>query len=252
MIDIHSHILPNIDDGSKSMAMSMEMARMYLESGISKVIATPHHVEGSYINSLEEKEYILKKFQENLVKENIDLQVFLGNEVYLSKNMLEDLENKEACSLNYSKYVLVELPMYDIPSYAKDMMDKLQSKGYVPIIPHPERNADIMKDPNVLYQYIQRGCLAQINLPSLEGDFGKEVKETGEILLKHNMIHFAGVDAHRDQVRNPEVSQALEILRSLVSEEKFEILTYVNGKNLLENKDIKISPPRKYERKKLY
>ncbi len=252
MIDIHSHILAKIDDGSKSMDMSMEMARIYVKSGISKVIATPHYMEGIYLNSLEERKAKLKDLKENLKKEDIDLKVYLGNEIYVSMNMLDDLEKKKASTLNDSRYVLIELPMHDIPLYVEDMFYELQIKGYVPVIAHPERNTKIVDNPNILYEFIKQGCLTQMNLPSLRGMYGKAAKDTAKIMLEHRMVHFTGVDAHRDEKRSPRVAKALERLGELVSIEDFNDITYLNGKNLLEDKEIKINQPKKYKEKKSF
>lgn len=250
MIDIHSHILPRIDDGSEDITMSIEMARMYVESGISKVIATPHHIEGSSYTSLEENKIALDELNEELIKEKIDLQVFLGNEIYISLKIIDDIKEKKAFTLNDTRYVLIELPMYDIPMYMEDMIYELLLKGYIPIIAHPERNSKIIEDPNILYEYIERGSLAQLNLPSLEGKYGEEIKSTAEILLKHNMIHFVATDAHTNRGRSPRAENSLDILKSIISKEDFDSLTYYNANNLLDNKDIEIKSPIKYKEKK--
>lgn len=252
MIDLHSHILPNIDDGSENMAMSLEMARLYVENGISKVIATPHHIEGSTFTSLEKREGLVSKLNKSLVQEGIDLEIFIGNEIYISMNMIQDIENKAASTLNHTRYVLVELPMYDIPMYTEDMIYELQLKGYIPIIAHPERNSKIIENPNIVYGYIQKGALAQLNLPSLAGAYGEEVKRAGEILLRHNLIHFLGTDAHSNRRRSPKLGGALEILKKIVSKEEFEALSYGNGKKLLRDEDIKIKTPIKYKEKKSF
>lgn len=252
MIDIHSHILPGIDDGSEDMEMSLQMARIYVENGISKVIATPHHIEGSVFVSLEERKSILIQLNKNLVKEAIKLEVFPGNEIYISMNIIHDIENRKAHTLNNTRYVLVELPMYDIPMYVENMIYELQLKGYIPIIAHPERNSKIVEDPNILYRYIENGALGQLNLPSLEGRYGKAIKATGEILLKHNMIHFVSTDAHSHKSRTPNSTRALDILSKLVSRDDFQRLTSINGNRLLEDKEIETKEPLEYKKKRSF
>lgn len=247
IIDIHSHILPGVDDGSKDIEMSLDMAKLYVENGIKKVIASPHYINGSMDNSLKDNKKALERLKKHLFRQAIDLQVFLGNEIYVSMDTIDDISNKRVYTLNDSRYVLLELPMYDIPLYMEDLLYELQLKGYIPIIAHPERNAKIMEDPNILYNYIKNGSLGQINLPSLEGAYGKRVEYIANILLEHNMIHFIGSDAHTNRQRSPRVSEDLDKLERKVGKRQFEKISYKNPKLLLEDKPIKIEEARPYE-----
>lgn len=250
MIDIHSHILPRVDDGSEDMAMSIKMAKMYLEGGIKTVIATPHYIEGSTITSLDNNRIALERFKRVLDKEGLDLEIFLGNEVFISMDIIRYIEKEKVSTLNGSRYILIELPMFDIPLYVESVIYGLLLKGYIPIIAHPERNTKIMRDPNILYKYINKGALVQLNLPSLEGKYGSKVKDTARILIEHKMIHFVGTDAHTNRLRSPKVNMALERLSTLVSNEDFERLTYGNAKLLLGDKVIDVKSPIKYQERK--
>lgn len=250
MIDIHSHILPAVDDGSKDLAMSLDMARMYVENGFTTVIATPHYIEGSISTKKDKNKKVLDMFKEELKRENIELEILLGNEAYVSMDLIGDLEEGRVASLYDSRYVLLELPMQDMPLYVESLIYELQLKGYTPIIAHPERNSTIVEDPNILYNLIEKGALAQLNLPSLEGRYGEKIKETAEILLSHNMIHFLGTDAHTNRVRSPKVSEGLNILKSLISEEKYEDLTINNPTKLINNQSINIEEPIEYKKRK--
>lgn len=250
MLDIHSHILPGVDDGSDSMEESIEMARIYLDNGINKVIATPHYIEGIENKCKDENKIVLGQLREELLKSGLDLDVFLGNEIYTTMDMIDYLEEGKVATLNDSKYILIEFPMFDIPLYVDDLIYELLLKGYVPIIAHPERNKNIIGDPNILYDFIEKGALAQLNLPSIQGRYGKNIKSTGEILLKHNMIHFVGTDAHSKNKRSPNVKSSLEMLKTLVDSKTYEKLTYLNGLNVLNNQDIVIKSPIRYEKSK--
>lgn len=250
MIDIHSHILPGVDDGAKDLDMSIEMAKIYLKNGIEKVIATPHYIEGTKNKTLDENKEILDKLIKKLKEENVELEVVLGNEVMISLEVLKGIEKERISTLNETRYVLIELPMFDIPLYLEDMIYELLLKGYIPIIAHPERNIKIIENPNILLKYINNGALVQLNLPSLEGKYGSEIKETSEILLKHKMVHFVATDSHRDKKRSPNVSDSLQILKNIVSKKEFENLTYKNPNLLWKDKDIKIESPINYENKK--
>lgn len=250
MIDIHSHILPGVDDGSSGIEESIRMAELYLENGIDKVIVTPHYIEGTDSTTLDENKVVLENLKRVLKKKNLDLKLYLGNEIYVSPDTLSHITNRKAATLNETKYVLVELPMHDIPMYMKNTIYELSLKGYIPIIAHPERNTKIQENPNILYEFIEGGALAQLNLPSIEGRYGSRPKEIGEILLAHNMIHFVGTDAHSTRTRSPKVEKSLGILKEIVDKDTSERITYLNGKALLEDKLICVDEPVRYEEKK--
>ncbi len=249
MIDIHSHILPKVDDGSNSIEMSISMAKQYIESGIKEVIATPHFIEDSFNKDLKANKKALEYLNEQLKNNNIPLKVYLGNEIYASMTTIEDVISGKASSLNNSKYILMELPMYDIPIYFEDLIYGLLLKGYTPIIAHPERNSRIMDEPNILYNFIEKGALAQLNLPSLEGMYGKSVQSCAKILLEHKMIHFVGTDAHTNRTRSPKVSEAINKLKKIVGEEEFTKITSTHGQLVIQNQIIIIDQPLKVAKK---
>ena len=250
MIDIHSHILPKVDDGSKNIEMSLSMARQYVENGIKHVIATPHFIEDSFNSDNLTNRLALEYLQEQLKLESIPLKVYSGNEVYISLKTIEDLISGKISTLNNSKYILIELPMYDIPIYTEDIIYGLLLKGYIPIIAHPERNSKIVNNPNILYEYIKKGALAQLNLPSLESMYGKSIQNCANIILEHKMIHFIGTDAHSNRNRSPKVKDSLVKLRKIVGEEEFIKITSTNGELLIRNQLIPINNPIKLLNKK--
>ncbi len=250
MLDIHSHILPNVDDGSRDMEESIEMARIYLDNGVDKVIATPHYIEGAENSTKDENLRALEKLRETLSNNGLDLKVYLGNEVYFTMEIINYLKEGKVSTLNDSRYILLELPMYDMPLYTEDLIYELLLNGYIPIIAHPERNLKIMENPNILYELIIQGALAQLNLPSIEGSYGSRVKDTGEILLKHNMIHFVGTDAHSQNKRAPNVEKSLDILNGIVDQKTYKNITYLNGLKIINNEEIMVEGPKKYEGEK--
>lgn len=248
MIDIHSHILPKVDDGAGDMEEAITMARIYIDNGIKKVIATPHYIDG-YANSLKEENIlVLEKLKEALNKEGLELEVYLGNEIYITMDIIDLLEEGKVSTLNNSRYVLIEFPMLDIPMYSESIIYELLLKGYVPIIAHPERNRNIIEDPNILYGFIEKGALAQLNLPSLEGVYGEKIKTTAEILLKHNMIHFVGTDAHSKNRRAPNVKNSLALLKAIVDDTIFQEITCINPTKALSDEPIRPSTPIEYKK----
>lgn len=250
MIDIHSHILPGVDDGAQGIEESIKMAKLYIENGINKVIVTPHYIEGAGSTNFAENKVVLEKLKKVFKEEGLDLELYIGNEIYVTPDTLNHVMEKRAATLNETRYVLIELPMYDIPRYMENIIYELCLKGYVPIIAHPERNIRIQENPNILYGFIIGGALAQINLPSLEGRYGEASKETGELLLRHNMIHFIGTDAHSPRVRSPRIGKSLSIVKDIVDEEVFKEITYSNGQAVLEDKLLLVREPIEYDEEK--
>ena len=234
MVDIHSHIINEIDDGSRSIEMTINMLKKAEESGTTDIIATPHFMRGRF--EVEYKE-VIEKVEElkKIVKENnIDINIYAGQEVYYSKNLLEYYNDKIIGTINNTKYMLIELPMldFDIDEVINTIYE-LQIRGIVPIIAHPERYKQFIKKPSMINSLIKEGMLFQMNTGSIVGDFGKDVKKTAAKYLEHNVYSFIGSDAHRDRGRDTDISEALNILEL---PQKKEFIN--NGKVMLQNGDV--------------
>ena len=234
MVDIHSHIINEIDDGSKSIEMTINMLKKAEESGTTDIIATPHFMRGRF-----EVEYkdVIEKVEElkKIVKENnIDINIYVGQEIYYSKNLLEYYNDKIIGTINNTKYMLIELPMldFDIDEVINTIYE-LQIRGIVPIIAHPERYKQFIKKPSMINALINEGMLFQMNAGSITGKFGRDVKKTATKYLEHNIYSFIGSDAHRDRGRDTDISEALNILEL---PQKKEFIN--NGKVMLQNGDV--------------
>lgn len=234
MIDIHSHIVAGIDDGSKDIEMTINMLKKAEKSGTTDIVATPHFMRGRF-----EVEYneVLKKVEElkQISRENnIDINIYAGQEVYYSKNILEYYNDKMIGTINNTKYMLIELPMleFNIDEVINTIYE-LQIRGIVPIIAHPERYKPFIKKPSMINSLIKEGMLFQLNAGSITGSFGKEVKKTATKYLENNIYSFIGSDAHRDRGRDTDIKEALGIL-----ERNQKKLFINNGKLMLENEDV--------------
>src|SRR5699024_1965189 len=159
VIDIHSHILPGVDDGAKTEEDSIAMAEAAVQQGIHTITATPHHLNGVFENVKPSIETSVAILQELFVQEGIPLTVLPGQEIRLNGNMIEDAETGELLTVNHSKYIFVEFPTQDVPRYASNMMYNLQMAGYKPIIVHPERNEELLENHHKLYEFVQKGAL---------------------------------------------------------------------------------------------
>jgi len=214
MIDIHSHILPGIDDGAKTVEDSLEMAKLAVEEGVHTIIATPHHKNSKYINRKLELLPKVEELNRHLQEANILLTVLPGQETAINGDLLEDYQNGEILPLNQTQYLFVELPSSHVPRYTKKLLFDLQLKGLIPIIVHPERNQEIHERPEKLYELIEKGALAQLTAGSLCGKFGKKIKSFSEQLIEANLVHFIASDAHNVGSRAFHMSNAFDIVRS--------------------------------------
>lgn len=209
MIDIHSHILPGIDDGSKKISITLDMIKRASLDGTTDIVATPHYRKGYFYVPYKEVKEIATNLNKLIKEEMIDCNIHYGQEVYYSESILEDLENGEIGTINDGQYMLVEFPMRRIPEEAIDYMYELKLRNITPIIAHPERYKEFMNDIIKVNEFINEGCLFQMNAGSILGEFGSEVKKCAEKLIKNRIYNFIGSDAHNDTSRKTGISGAL-------------------------------------------
>lgn len=252
MIDIHSHILPNIDDGSKSIEQSINMAKEAEAAGFKAICCTPHYLEEKYIKNKFNNTKVLENLQEELKRNNINIELYIGNEIYITDEIEDLIKMGQISTLNNRKYILVELPMnYPIASL-ETIIFKIQNLNLIPIIAHPERYAYVQKDPNFLIGLIEKGVLFQGNYASLIGYYGKDVENTIKILLKNNMIHMLGSDTHRDNSIYSNFDKIKKILSKCIDDELIDELTNINPKKVIENDEIDVYVPIEYKKKKWF
>lgn len=242
MIDLHCHIIPAIDDGSRNLEESKEMAKEAENSGFTHIFCTSHFMEEEYILK-NKNQALLNKLREDLLRESIDVNLYNGNEVYISKGIISWIKKNKFQTLNNSKYILMELPMAKKPSYTDEIVFQILLQGYTPIIAHPERYEFVQEDPNILIEFIKSGVLFQMNYGSIIGAYGKRVEKTATILLKSNMIHFFGTDTHRKNSIYTKMDKIILKIKKIIGEETFEKLSTLNPKTVAENKDLKITEP---------
>lgn len=209
MIDIHSHIIPGIDDGSKNMEMTLEMLKNAEREGTREIVATPHYLLEYGEAKIEEVKVLVKELNSIITKEGINIKVYSGQEVYFTENILKDYLDGNIGTLNDSRYMLIEFNMNRFEENIFDIIYELQVRGITPIIAHPERYRSIIKNPVEINRFIDEGYLFQLDSGSLTGVFGKEVKKTAEVLLANGIYNFIGSDAHNIKNRNTGISEAI-------------------------------------------
>lgn len=213
MLDLHCHILPGIDDGAESINASLAMAEKAISQGITHILCTPHHNNGKYVNP---KEFVIQqvtKLQAELDKRNLQLTLFEGQEVRITGDLLEEIEQHRILFTDEANtYLLIEFPTMDVPAYTEQLLFDLRAKGHVPIIVHPERNAKFRENPNRLIPFLEMGCLAQLTAPSYVGIFGKNIQKTARQMVEHRLVQMVASDAHGVHKRNFYLKEAFEAI----------------------------------------
>ena len=238
MIDFHNHVIPNLDDGSKSIEMSLNMLKEAQKQGITDVINTVHYQHPKMENKNTSYNFIIdeiKKLQDVIDDNNINIKLHAASEVFFKFNLTEILDNP-ITTFGNGKYMLIEFQRLHFPQGYEDELFKLQLKNIIPIIAHPERYRGIQQDINLAEKWIERGYLIQIDCASIIGGFGKKTKEVAIKLLQNGLCHFIGSDSHNDKKRNFCLEQALLETEKYIGSESTLIIKdnskkILNGEN---------------------
>jgi protein-tyrosine phosphatase len=218
MLDIHCHILPNIDDGSPNMETSLEMARIAAKDGVQTIIATPHIGESDY-----PRETILTAIREletKLAEHDIPITILFGAE--LEAHIA--LAAAEQFCLAESSFLLMEFPHTYLPNDADDLIYTLINRGITPIIAHPERNAQIAQEPWLLRPLLELGAKAQVTAASITGELGMAAKTCATYLLQNKMVHYIASDSHSPGFRKPILSKAVKQAAKIIGKKEAEKL----------------------------
>lgn len=242
IIDMHCHIIPNIDDGACDISTAIEMCRVAEQDGIYGIIATPHYIHRVIDNGRDIVCAEVIELNNHLKNRKINVDIYPGCEAFICPELPKLVSEGRICTLNNSQYVLVELPMESIPEYTENVIYQLKLAGYTPIIAHPERNEIINNYPDALFNLISRGALSQVNASSLTGLFGKDIMRVATILLKHKMVHLVASDAHTIGGRSPRLSSAIDKIEKLAGSETL-LKIMKNSQAILNNQWISVEEP---------
>ena len=236
MIDIHNHLIPNIDDGSDSLKLTRKLLKQGIAEGITDVCITPHFMKhGPYHVRRDE---LLKLF-EKLKRETSDLRVnlYLGNELYIDSSLDTLLLNNEICTMNDSRYVLIEFPFEEYKSEYDEYLYNV-SLDYRIIIAHPERYQFVQRDYDFVQRWLKEGYLLQSNSTSL---FVPETRKVIYDLIKKGRLAFIASDAH-NEYRPLSLIEAYDLIAKKFSEETARLLMEVNPRKVIENEPVKKVP----------
>lgn len=237
-LDIHSHILPGVDDGSKDMDMTMQMIGQAYEEGVRYMVATPHFYPGHRNADFMEIERVFDEVSKVAKEKFPAMELLLGNEIYYKDEAVTLLEQKQIHTLNAGRYVLVEFNVGWEFQKIVMAVRKLTMKGYYPILAHVERYACLYKREDLVEQLIDMGAYIQINAETLLGGIFDGYKKYCMKLMSQGMVHFLGSDSHNTGSRQPVMEQAMKILRKKIEPEILDKVLISNPEHFLRNEYI--------------
>jgi protein-tyrosine phosphatase len=243
VIDIHSHIMPEIDDGARSVEEAVEMARIAAGDGIEFMVSTPHMFNGLSDNP-EPLEILagVVALNEAIHTAGGALTILPGNEVHISHDIAEQARNNRVTKINQRNYMLVEFPQLTVPIGAEELFYKLLLQGVRPILVHPERNGQIQSNPSLVGNFVERGVYIQVTAMSVTGEFGPAAKATADRLLRHNCVHFLATDAHRTKSRPPILSKGRDAAATIIGADRARALVEDNPRAVIKGEALQVPP----------
>lgn len=239
MIDIHSHPLPEVDDGAKTFDDAVAMCRMAANDGTTHLVATPH-CNYTYPFNPQVNEQKLRELQQAVGPAP---QLLLGCDFHLSyDNIQQIVRNRGSYTINHTRYVLVEFDDHFVPRNMDNVFYELQVAGLIPILTHPERNPVLQRKPDLLYPWVTHGCLAQITAKSYTGGFGSHARELSEMWLDRNLVHFFASDAHDVKYRPPLLSVCYEKLASTRGKAEADRIMKKNPEAVINDRRLPLGP----------
>ena len=235
MIDLHCHLIYDTDDGAKDIEDSIEMVKEAAEAGFRKICCTPHYLSPQYIKTKKENLEKLKRIKQKINELNINIELFLGNEIYVTENIDELIKNEEVSTIADTDFVLIEFPMNFKTYIMEEEVDDLISCGYNVILAHPERYSYVQKDIAFLDSYIEKGVYLQGNYESLLGKYGNTARKTLIKLLKKEKIDLMSTDNHKKKSTYVKMDKILKILKKYAKNDYFDSITTSNQESILKN-----------------
>lgn len=230
MVDVHCHMIPGVDDGSRSMQETLQMLKIAERQGTTHVIVTPHFKNGHHNASPKKVEGLLNDIRAEAEEAGINISLYQGNEVFYYDEMCEELDTGKISTINGTGYVLVEFLPTDTFVYIRNALDNIISEGYTPILAHVERYSCMLDNTDNVSELRQLGVSIQTNASSITGDTGKDIKKYVHKLLKDKLIDYVGTDSHRAEGRRiPGMKACSELLYKKYDKDYVDEILYLNA-----------------------
>lgn len=239
MIDLHAHILTDIDDGASSFEESVALLYEAKKAGFTGIVCTPHYMQGFYEK---DADYIDNKIKElEMDAKRVGIHLYQGNEIYGTNEICKNIKEGKIAKINNSRYILVEFSLNNEPiKNSSEIIEEIVKNGYIPIIAHPERYPYVQKDIKFIKNLIKKGALLQANYASIDGYYGTIAKKTVIKLLKSRMIQFLGSDVHDKKTIYVNIPQYIKKISKYLSENEIDELVYKNPIKVIHDEVITI------------
>lgn len=235
MVDIHSHILPMVDDGAQSWEVAVTMVTMAERDGVTHMVATPH-ANDEYAYDRESHRALIEELQN---KVGSGVQLILGCDFHFSYDNLEDaLRHPNRYTIGNTRYLLIEFSDFSIPPQISDMLFSLTSKRLIPILTHPERNRLLQRDPKRVSEWVDMGLLVQLTASAFTGKWGESVRQLAHWYTENQLVHVIASDAHNANRRNPVLSEAREVVAKTYSEDFADRLFDTNPRAIINDETV--------------
>jgi protein-tyrosine phosphatase len=246
LIDIHSHILPGLDDGPATLDEAAAMVRLAAESGTTAIVATPHSNLQFAFDPAAVEDGVAR------LREAVDgaIAIHSGCDLHLTPENIEAaLQRPEKYTINGGRYLLVEFSDFGIPTAALEILDRLLGAGIVPVITHPERNPCLKRGIEPVRSWVENGCLVQVTAQSLTGDFGRSAERAGWRLIRDGLAHFVASDAHGLRRRPPLLGEACKRVAAECGEDAARALFTDNPRAAVADEPVeRVAPPQRRRR----
>jgi protein-tyrosine phosphatase len=243
MIDLHTHILPGIDDGSTSLETSLEMARIAVDDGTTVMACTPHIYPGLYMNDSPGIHAHRDNLQKALDLYRIPLKLVVGADAHLVPELLDGLKTGRVPTLNGSRYFLLEPSHHVAPPQFESSVFSLMAAGYTPVLTHPERLVWIEENYDVFVTLARRGVWMQLTAGALLGKFGKRARYWSDRFLDDGLVHLIASDAHTTNMRNPRMAEAVKRAEAVLGADEARRLVLDRPQAILDDVDPSQVPP---------
>lgn len=239
MIDLHHHLLPATDDGSKNLETSVAMVEMALDDGITHIVATPH-ANHTYHYDRARHEALLQQLREALPPAVASrVRLGLGCDFHLSVDNIDDAHaHRRRYTINETEYLLVELPDFSIPPRLDEVFYAMRVDGITPILTHPERNSTLQRTPERLQEWLGSGLLVQVTAGSLTGNFGSKAQKMAWSLLQSGSVHVLATDAHNLTRRPPKMAEGRDLIAKKLGQEVADLLCTGNPLAVFEGRPL--------------
>lgn len=235
-IDIHTHILYGVDDGAQSIATAVEMLKNAVASDVSAVVLTPHCNHPAVYRDNYLTDDLTERFQRlKIESENIPIKIYLGAEAHVTENLPELLDMGVIPTLAGSRYLLTEFNEMVQKDYCDKMLGEIISRGYVPLIAHPERYQAVCENPKIVADWLDMGCHTQLTSGSITGAFGKTAKKTSDFLLKNDLVCCVASDAHGTKTRTNLLTDVYSYLSLYYGKQYAAVIMHDNPQRICED-----------------